>query len=136
MHLKCCCAELCSFRIKCYLSQEYLMKKTNELSIYGMLFRSVSIFYLQNLSFIFQVQEKSKACRSLKLILSSSCFIVDDSHVKIVWLHGVVFSKYIFYFWDNVHLLKFYPVKVPQNCFNSFNYSNQTCVKFPNFRVP
>ena len=52
-----------------------------------MLCRNVSIFYLQNLSSIFQVQEKLKACRSLKLIFSSSCFNVNDSHVKIVWLH-------------------------------------------------
>ena len=52
-----------------------------------MLCRNVSIFYLQNLSSIFQVQEKLKACRNLKLIFSSSCFNVNDSHVKIVWLH-------------------------------------------------
>ena len=41
---------------------------------------------------------------------------------KIVWLHVVVFTKHDFlYFWGNVHLLKYYPVKVPQNCLNSFN---------------
>ena len=38
-------------------------------------------------SFLFQVQEKSKACKSSKLNFSSSCFIADDSHVKTVWLH-------------------------------------------------
>ena len=32
----------------------------------------------------FQVQEKVKACRNSKLNFSSSCFIADDSHVKIV----------------------------------------------------
>ena len=41
---------------------------------------------------VFQVQEKLKACRSSKLNFSSSCFIADDSHVKIVWQHVVVFS--------------------------------------------
>ena len=39
----------------------------------------------------------------------------DDIHVKIVCLPVVVFTE---------HLLK-YPVKVPQNCFNSFSCSNQ-----------
>ena len=37
---------------------------------------------------------KLKACRSSKLNFSSSCFIADDSHVKIVWLHVVVFSEH------------------------------------------
>ena len=31
---------------------------------------------------------------SLTLNFSSSCLIVDDSHVKHVWLHVVVFSKH------------------------------------------
>ena len=61
---------------------------------------------------------------------SSSCFIADDSHVKIIWPHVVVFSKHdILHFWDNVHLFKYYPVTVPQNYFNSFNYSNQACIQ-------
>ena len=37
---------------------------------------------------------KLKACGSSKLNFSSNCFIVDDSHVKIVWLHAVVFSEH------------------------------------------
>ena len=37
---------------------------------------------------------KLKAYRSSKLNFSSSCFIADDSHVKIVWLHVVVFSEH------------------------------------------
>ena len=47
-------------------------------------------------SFLFKVQEKLKACRNSKLNFSSSCFIVDDSHIKIVWLHIVVFSEHEF----------------------------------------
>ena len=45
-------------------------------------------------SILFQVQKKLKACRSSKLNFLSSCFIADDGHVKIVWLHVVVFSKH------------------------------------------
>ena len=94
----------------------------------------LTIFYLQELAILFQVQEKLKKCSSSKLNFSSSCFIVDDSHVKIVWLHVVVFSEHdTLRFWDNFHLFKCYPVKVPQNCFNSFNYSNQTCIQVSKF---
>ena len=32
----------------------------------------------------------------------------------------------ILYFWDNVRLLKHYPIKVRQNCFDSFSRPNQT----------
>ena len=111
------------------------MKKKKELTIYGILCLNVTIFYRQELISLFQVQENLKACRSSKLNFSSSCFIADDSHLKIMWLHIVVFSEHdILHFWDNVHLFKYYPVKVLQNCFNSFNYSNQTIIyKFPNF---
>ena len=27
-------------------------------------------------------------------VFETSCFIADDSHVNIVWLHGVVFRKH------------------------------------------
>ena len=57
----------------------------------------------------------------------SSRFIADNSRVKI---DEVVFSKHdIWHFSDNVHLFKYYPVKVPQNCFNSLNHSDQSCIK-------
>ena len=109
-------------------------EKTNELTIYGILCWNVTIFYRQELVSLFQVQEKLKACRSSKLNFSSSCFIADDSHVKTERLHVVVFSKHdILHFWDNVHLFKYYPVKVPQNCFDSFNCSNQTCIQISKF---
>ena len=75
-------------------------------------------------------KKKMKLCRSSKLNFSSSCFIVDGSHVKVLWLHVVVFSEHdVLHFWDNAHLFKYYPVKVAQNCVNSFSYSNQTCVQ-------
>ena len=31
----------------------------------------------------------------------------------------------IFHFWGNANFLKYYPVKVTQNCFDSFSGSNQ-----------
>ena len=71
-------------------------------------------------SFFIQVQEKLKACRSSELNFSSSCFIADDSHIKIAWLHIVVFSEHeISHLGDNFNLFKHYSVKVPQNYFNS-----------------
>ena len=69
-------------------------EETNELTIYGKLGRNITIFYRQELASLFQVQEKLKACRSSKLNFSSSCFIADDSHIKIVWLNIVVFSEH------------------------------------------
>ena len=68
-------------------------EKTNELTIYGILYRSVTKFYRKELTSLFQVQEKLKACMSSKINISSSCFIADDSHVKVVWLHVAVFSQ-------------------------------------------
>ena len=54
--------------------------------------------------------------------ISSRYFIDDDSHVKILWLHIVVFSEHdISHFRDDAHLLKHYPVKLFQNYFYSLN---------------
>ena len=69
-------------------------EKTNELIVYGILCRNVTIFYRQELASLFQVQEKLKACSNSKLNFSSSCFAANDSHVKIVWIHAVVFGEH------------------------------------------
>ena len=61
-------------------------EKTNELTIYEILCRNVTIYYWQELVSFFQVQEKLRACRSSKLNFLSSCFIADDSHAKTEWL--------------------------------------------------
>ena len=45
-------------------------------------------------SFFISSAGKLKACRISKLNFSSSCFTADDSYVKIVWLHVVVFSEH------------------------------------------
>ena len=111
-------------------------EKRNQLTIYGILCWNVTIFYRQELSSLFQVQEKLKTCSNSKLNFLSSCFIADDSHVKAVWLHVVVFNEHdILHFWNKTHLFKLYPVKVPQNCFNSFNYLNQTCIQVSKFSL-
>ena len=43
-------------------------EKTKELTIYGILCRNVTMFYLKELAFLFKVQKELKACRNLKLI--------------------------------------------------------------------
>ena len=83
------------------------MKKTNELTIYGILSRNVAIFYRQELTSLYQVPGKLKACRSSKLNFLSNSFIIDDIHVIIVWLHVAVFNEHdILRLCDNVHLFK------------------------------
>ena len=78
----------------------------NELTIYAILCQNVTIFYLQELVSLFQVQEKLKTPRISKWNFSSSCFIVDDSHLKVVWPNVLVFTEHdILHFWNNVLLL-------------------------------
>ena len=68
-------------------------EKTNELRIYGILCRNATIFYRQELaSFFISSAGKIKSVQELNF--SSSCFIANYSHVKIVWLHVVVFSEH------------------------------------------
>ena len=69
-------------------------EKTNALTICGMLCQNITMFYRQVLGSLFQVQEKLKARRISKFNFSSSYFIADDSHVKTVWLHAVVFIEH------------------------------------------
>ena len=108
--------------------------KTNELTKYGILHWNVTMFYRQELASLIRVQEKLKTCRRSKLNFSSSCFIADDSHVKTERLHVVVFSEHgILHFWDNAHLFKYYTVKVPRNCSNSFNCLNQNRIQVSKF---
>ena len=127
------------------LSRQHLLLKLHALKI--------NILSLSQLNFIFR-KELEKASTNV----SSKSFIAwfrgknrepsspppsnpppppsnpPPSHIKIVCLHIVVFSEHdILHFWDNVQLFKYYPVKVLQNCFNSFNYSNQTCIQVSKF---
>ena len=46
--------------------------------------RNVKILHQKELASLFQVQEKLKERRRSKLNFSSSCFIANNSHVKIV----------------------------------------------------
>ena len=47
-------------------------------------------------SFFISSAGKIESVLELKINFSSSCFIADDSHVKIVWLHVAVFSEHFF----------------------------------------
>ena len=89
-------------------------------------------FYRQELLSLFQVRGNLKTCRNSVKNFSSSCFIEFASHVKLVWLHVVVFSEHILRFRDNAHLSK-HPVKVPQNCLNYFSCSNQISMHVSKF---
>ena len=74
------------------------MKKLMNNHICRILCQNITIFCRQELASLFQVQQKLKACRSLKLKFSSSSFLADGSHVKSVWLHVVVFSEHVLHF--------------------------------------
>ena len=116
-----------SCRILMFIITGLSNEKTNKLTIYAILCQNVTIFYRQKQDLWFRMQEKLKVCRNPKWNYPSSRFIANDNYVKIVWLHVVVFNEHdILHSRDNVHLLKYYPVKVSQHCFYSFNSSNQT----------
>ena len=70
------------------------MKKLMNLPYMEYYVETSQYFTRQELASLFQVQEKLKTCKNSKLNFSSSCFIANDSHVKIVWLHIVVFSEH------------------------------------------
>ena len=69
-------------------------EKTNKLTTHEKLGRNVTIIYRQELASLFKLQEKLKTCRGLTLNFSSSCFIANDGHIRITWLHAVVFSEH------------------------------------------
>ena len=59
---------------------------TNELTIHIILCRNIIIFCQQELAYLFQ--------KNSKYNFSSSCFIADNSHVKVASLHVVLSTKY------------------------------------------
>ena len=50
--------------------------------------------YRQELAFLFQVQEKLRACGNSKQTFPSSCFIAGDSYIKIICPHTTVFNEH------------------------------------------
>ena len=77
---------------------------------------------------------KIEDMQEFKIKLLELLFIANGSHVKKVWLHVIVFWEHgILHILDNVYLFKYYPMKVPQNCFNYFNCSNQACIQVSKF---
>ena len=76
-------------------------------------------------SLLISSAKKLKACRNSKSNFLNSCFISSDTNVKIV----VAFTEH-----DTLHLLKYYPVKVPQIIL-SIGQIKQPC-RFPKFCLP
>ena len=66
------------------------------------------------ISFLISSSGKLKTCRNLKWNFFSSCLQIT---VITVWLLIVFTEHNLLHFLGNVHLLKYYPVKVPQYCF-------------------
>ena len=84
-------------------------------------------------SFFMSSSGKTEACGNSRTS-SSSCFIAGDTHIKIIFSYAVVSNKNaILYFWDDVHFLKHYPIKLPQNCFDLFRCTNQTGIQISKF---
>ena len=55
---------------------------------------------------------------------------ITGASIKIISSNTAVFKeKAISYFWDTVHLLQHYPIKLLQNLFDSFNCTNQTGIQ-------
>ena len=101
---------------------------TNELTIYVKICRKVTIFYRQEIASLFEVQEKLRACRNSEWSFSSSSFIAGNSHIKIISSHAAVFNQNaILCFSNNVHLLKYFPIKLPQNCYKTIIEIKQEC---------
>ena len=83
-------------------------------------------FYQKETVSLDQLQEKLGASGNSKRRFSSRYFIVGDNHRNIISLHKVIFSKNaILYFSYNFYLLKYFPIKVPENCFDSLNCTNK-----------
>ena len=111
---------------KMLILTEISNEKTNELTINAILCRNVTILYRQDLASSFKVQKKLKSFRNSNCCCFIAAVSLPITYVRLM-LHVLVFSQHnILHFRDNFYLLKYYPVKVFQNCFNSLNCSNQT----------
>ena len=66
-------------------------EEINALTIYIISCRNVTIFYQQELPFLFKVQEKLKEYRSSKLIFQVALSL---QMTVMLWLHLVVFSEH------------------------------------------
>ena len=70
-------------------------------------------------SFFFQVPQKLRVRGNSKSSFSSSCFIAGDSYRKMISSYTAVFNENTtLCFSDIVHLLKYFPIKVPKNYFD------------------
>ena len=90
--------------------------------------------YRQERASLFQVQEKLRVSGNSKWSFLRRIFIAGDSHRKIIPSNTLVFNKItVFYFSDSAHLLRYFPIKVPQNFFDLFNCANQTGAQISKF---
>ena len=95
---------------------------------------------IYNCGMVFTTHVKWKTTiTNLVYVTLNENFLVWNKHANqqachVIWLHVIVFTEHdLLHFWDNYHLLNYYPVKVHQNCFNSFNCSNQTDIQVSKF---
>ena len=110
----------------------------NELTIYRILCWNVIIFYRQEFVSLFQVREKFGGCRNSKQNFSGSCFVklFRWQFCKTFMATCSSFHRILYFaFLRQCPFIKYYPLKVPQNCFNFFSYpcSGQTWMQVSKF---
>ena len=110
-----------------------LIEKANELTINDILCQNVTIFYGKN-SFLMLIIGKNESVQEFKAKIFEKLFYCRLQSCKSCMAACSGFQQtWYFTFWDNFYLFKNYPVKLPQNCLNSFNYSNQSCIQVSKF---
>ena len=82
-----------SCRILTISYKKLIIKKNKWINHIWSIWPNCRKFLRARTTFLFHVLGKLKAWRSSKLNFSSNCFIADDSHVKVVWLHVVIYSE-------------------------------------------
>ena len=86
---------------------------------------TIPSLFISNAGNIEDFREFNKVCR-----------VAASFRATAMWKsypHIVFNENAIYYFWDNVHLLKHYSIKLPQNWFDSSNCTNQTGIQISKF---
>ena len=83
-----------SCRILTISYKKLIIKKNKWINHIWSIWRNCRNILPARTTFLFHVPEKLEAWMSSKLNFSSNCFIADDSHVKVVWLHVVIYSEH------------------------------------------
>ena len=53
-------------------------------------------------SFFISDAGKIESDKEFSMKLLDSCFIADDTQVKVVWVHAVIFAEYLLHFFCNI----------------------------------